>query len=439
MGRLEVTDALTRARTYPHAVLAYVGPDGYPVNIAVDFTESVDTAEVQIGPLDPDLRPTDGQEVELTFSHIRPQPGVGYDERRYVNLWGRATPAGSGLRVAVGRASGWDEADTPFFEYAERSVPAGRGYLDELGARPRLSRLWTIFLATRLPFLTATLIPVGLGGVIAARDNAFHALWFVVALVAAMAVHLGLNMANDLFDDASGADAANVTPTPFSGGSRVLQYGLVSRRAMVTGCVALYALSMALGVYLAVERGWALLAIGAVGIVLSLAYSAPPLRLVHRGLGEPVTALGFGPVMAVGTYFASAGRWSWQPVLASLPVALLIALVLYVNQVPDRLGDEAAGKRTLIVRLSPAQVQTVYATGVGAAFVCIVAEVVSGVTPAWTLLALATLPLAWRVWRGLRAHYGEPYALMPTMQSNIVLHLLTGLLLVIGYVISVVS
>jgi len=91
------------------------------------------------------------------------------------------------------------------------------------------------------------------------------------------------------------------------------------------------------------------------------------------------------------------------------------------------------------VRLSPAQVRAVYATGAGAAFVCIVAEVVSGVTPAWTLLALATLPLAWRVWRGLRAHYGEPYALMPTMQSNIVLHLLTGLLLVIGYVISVVS
>jgi len=439
MAVLDVADALTRARSYPHAVLAYVGPDGYPVNIAVDFTESVDAAEVEIGPLGHDLRPAEGQEVELTFSHIRPQPGVGYDERRYVNLWGRATPRGEGLRVEVRRASGWDEADTPFFEYAERSVPAGRGYLDELGARPRLSRLWTVFLATRLPFLTATLVPVGLGGVIAARDGAFHALWFVLALVAAVAVHLGLNMANDLFDDANGADAANVTPTPFSGGSRVLQYGLVSRRTMVTGCVALYALSMGMGVYLAVERGWGLLAIGAVGIVLSLVYSAPPLRLVHRGLGEPVTALGFGPVMAVGTYFASAGRWSWQPVLASLPVALLIALVLYVNQIPDRAGDAAAGKRTLIVRLSPAQVQAGYATGVGAAFVCILVEVVAGVTPAWTLLALATLPLAWRVWRGLRAHYGEPYALMPTMQSNILLHLLTGLLFVIGYVIAVVS
>ncbi len=133
MGVLDVADALTRARSYPHAVLAYVGPDGYPVNVAVDFTESVDAAEVEIGPLDQDLRPADGQEVELTFSHIRPQPGVGYDERRYVNLWGRATPNGEGLRVVVRRASGWDEADTPFFEYAERSVPAGRGYLDELG------------------------------------------------------------------------------------------------------------------------------------------------------------------------------------------------------------------------------------------------------------------------------------------------------------------
>jgi 1,4-dihydroxy-2-naphthoate octaprenyltransferase len=439
MAKLEVADAISRAQTYPHAVLAYVGPDGYPVNIAVDFTGSATGAVVDVGALDRDLRPADGQEVELTFSHIRPQPGVGYDERRYVNLWGPATPNGSGLRVAVRRASGWDEADTPFFEYAERGVPAGRDYLDELGARPRLSGLWTVFLATRLPFLTATLIPVGLGGVVAARDSAFHTLWFVLALVAAIAVHLGLNMANDLFDDANGADAANVTPTPFSGGSRVLQYGLVTRRAMVTGCAALYASAVGLGLFLAAERGWGLLWIGAVGIVLSLAYSAPPLRLVHRGLGEPVTALGFGPVMVVGTYFACTGRWSWQPVLASLPVALLIALVLYVNQVPDRAGDAASGKRTLIVRFSAAQVQTGYAVTVVGAFVCIVAEVVAGVTPAWTLLALGTLPLAWRVWNGLRAHYGDPYALMPTMQSNILLHLLTGLLFVTGYVIAVVS
>jgi len=438
MAQLEVTEALARAQAYPHAVLAYVGPDGYPVNIAVDFSTSSEGV-VEIGPVGHDYRPTADQDVELTFSHIRPQPGIGYDERRYINLWGRAVPVDEGFRVAVRRATGWDEAETPFFEYAERSVAEGRTYLDDVGARPRLSRWWTFFLATRLPFLTATLIPVGLGGVVAGRDDAFRTVWFVLALLAAVAVHLGLNMANDLFDDASGADAANLTPTPFSGGSRVLQYGLVHRRSMVLGCASFYAVAIGIGLYLAAVRGWALLVIGAVGIVLSLAYCAPPFRLVHRGLGEPVTALGFGPVMTVGTYVACTGRWSWQPFLASLPVALLIALVLYVNQVPDRAGDAAVGKRTLIVRWTPGQVQTRYAIAATAAFVCIAAEVATGVMPVWTLLALGTAPLAWRVWRGLQDHYDETYALIPTMQTNIALHLLTGLLLIVGYAVSIVA
>ena len=270
--------------------------------------------------------------------------------------------------------------------------------------------MWTVFLATRLPFLTATLIPVGLGGVVAARDNAFHTVWFVLALVAAIAVHLGLNMANDLFDDANGADAANVTPTPFSGGSRVLQYGLVTRRTMVdrvrrrsTPCPSAWACTLppnGAGAWSA-SAPWAW-------------RSAWPTRR-HRfasctaGLGEPVTALGFGPVMAVGTYFACTGRWSWQPVLASLPVALLIALVLYVNQIPDRVGDAAAGKRTLIVRFTPGQVQAGYAAGVAAAYLCIVAEVVAGVTPGLDPARPGHRSRsAWRVRDGLRAHYENP-------------------------------
>ena len=140
--------------------------------------------------------------------------------------------------------------------------------------------------------------------------------------------------------------------------------------------------------------------------------------------------------MTVGAYFACTGRWSWEPFLASLPVAILIALVLYVNQVPDRAGDSAIGKDTLIVRWTPSQVQTGYALAAAAAFVCIAAEVAAGVMPAWTLLALAPAPLAWRVWRGLRDHYDETYALIPTMQTNIALHLFTGLLLIAGYTIS---
>ena len=437
MAALAIPDALTRASGYDRAVVAWIGTDGYPVSTAAEFAVDQAGAAVTVGPVAAALAAPEGNGVVVTFSHVRPQPGMGYDQRRYVNLWGRAERAGGGrLRVEVSRASGWDENETPFFEYAERSVGTARRYFDEVGARPRLSLGWTVFLATRLPFLTATLVPVALGGAVAARHHLFRWGWFLLALLAAAAVHLGLNMANDLFDQASGADEANATPTPFSGGSRVLQYGLVSRRGMVTGCIGLYALAVGIGVYLAAARGWGLLGIGAAGVFLSLAYTAPPFRLVHRGLGEPVTALGFGPVMAAGTFYACAGRWSWETVWASIPVAILIALVLYVNQIPDRAGDAAAGKRTLIVRWSPRAVVAGYTVAVTAAFVAVIVEAAVGVTPLWTLLALLPVPLAARVLRGMWAHYLQPYALMPAMQTNIALHLLTGLLLVAGYLLA---
>ncbi len=438
MAKLTVDAALRSARSYPYAVVSFVGEDGYPVNVAADFSLA-DDRQLEVGPLDAGVCPPTGTLVEVTFSHIRPQPGIGYDQRRYINLWGIGEVAGGRVRVTPTRATGWDESQVPFLEYAERGVPEGRAYIAELGAQPRLSVWWTVFLTTRLPFLTATLVPVGLGAAVAAYNGLFEGLWFTLALVAAVAVHLGLNMANDLFDDASGADAANVTPTPFSGGSRVLQYGLVSRRTVLAACVGCYGVAVALGLLLAAERGWELLLIGAAGVFLSLAYSAPPLKLVHRGLGEPVTALGFGPVMAEGTYFATTGQWSGAVALASLPVALLIALVLYVNQVPDRVGDAAAGKRTVVVRWQPRTVRLVYATVVTAAMVGVVTLAAADVTPWWTVLAVLPAPLAWVVFRDLGAHYDEPYALLGAMQANILLHLTTGLLVIAGYVIATLA
>jgi 1,4-dihydroxy-2-naphthoate octaprenyltransferase len=437
MAKLDLTDAVTRAQTYSHAVVSFVDADGYPMSVAGEFRTDPDTATLDIGPLAGEVLPAAGAEVCVTFSHIRPQTGVGYDERRYINLWGPAAPEGDRLRITAVRATGWDEADIPFFEYAERSVPVAHEYMEEVGdQRPHLSKWWTFFLATRLPFLTATIVPIALGGAVAAANHSFTLGWWLLALVAGCAVHLGLNMANDLFDDASGADAANTTPTPFSGGSRVLQYGLVSRKRMVAACVGFYAVAVAIGLFLAAERGWWLLAIGAVGVVLSLVYTAPPFRLVHRGLGEPVTALGFGPVMTLGAYFVCAQQWSWEAFYISLPVALLIALVLYVNQIPDRAGDEQVGKRTLIVRWPESRVITAYELMAGAAFVLIALGPPLGITPWWTLIGLLTVPLALKVVRGMRAAYGSPYGLMPVMQTNIALHLFTGLLLVVGYVIA---
>ena len=135
--------------------------------------------------------------------------------------------------------------------------------------------------------------------------------------------------------------------------------------------------------------------IGIVGFIVSLGYTAPPLKFVYRGLGEIAVALGFGPLMLLGAYVVqTGGRLAWEPFVASIPIALLVALILYVNEIPDRRGDAYAGKRTLPVRFSPSTIITGYNVAAAAAYVAVVIGVVAGVLPIPTLLMLLTIPLA---------------------------------------------
>src|SRR5439155_19328100 len=214
---------------------------------------------------------------------------------------------------------------------------------------------------------------------------------------------------NDVFDTLSGADQANTTPTQFSGGSRVIHYGLVSLRGMALLSAAFYAAGAGIGLFLALYlHSWALFWLGVAGVLVSVFYTAPPLRLVHRGLGEIAVGIGFGPIMVLGAYYVQAQRFTWEAFYVSLPVALLISLVLYVNEIPDRAGDAAAGKRTLPVRWSKDVVIDVYVVAVAAAYGLIAGGALSGLLPAPTLIALSTVPLAVKATRGLRASYANP-------------------------------
>jgi 1,4-dihydroxy-2-naphthoate octaprenyltransferase len=332
-----------------------------------------------------------------------------------------------------------------FFEYSERGVPQAHRYLaqvsEETGrtVRPKLAFGWLFLRATRLPFLTATFVPVLLGIAVAAEVDGFN--WWVALLtvIGGACIHLGLNVANDVFDTTSGADAANVNPTQFSGGSRVVHYGLLSLRQITLLSAGFYAVGIAIGLVLCATRGWGLLWLGVAGVILSVFYTAPPLKLVHRGLGEVVVAAGFGPIMTLGAYYVQAQRYDWEPFLVSLPVGILIALVLYVNEIPDRPADAAAGKRTLPVRLSKDAIVNGYAASVAVAFGMIAVFAIAGWIVPEALIALLAAPLALPVYRALKEHYDNPYALMPAMGKNIQLHLATGVLLIGGYLLAIIT
>jgi 1,4-dihydroxy-2-naphthoate polyprenyltransferase len=431
---------------FKHAVIAFVDDDGYPLSVATEFRADPDRGVVILNAVaGEDVQPPEGERVNVVFSHIRPQPGIGYDERRYVSLWGPLRRVDGVLELAPDRVQGWDEQEMSFFELSERGVPQARKYLDRLSedtgrdVRPRLSFGWLFLRATRLPFLTATFVPVLLGIAVAAWKDGFHPWLGLLTIVGGACIHLGLNVANDVFDTRSGADEANVNPTQFSGGSRVILYGLVSMRQMALLSLTFYAVGIGIGVFLAAKSGWGLLWIGVAGALISLFYTAPPLKLVHRGLGEICVALGFGPIMALGAYFVQTGAYDLEPLLASIPVGILIALILYLNEVPDRPADAAAGKRTLPVRLSKEAVIRGYVASVVVTFGLIAVFAITGLLVRPTIIALAAAPLALPVIRALRESYDSPYALMPAMAKNIQLHLATGMLLILGYVIAIVA
>jgi 1,4-dihydroxy-2-naphthoate octaprenyltransferase len=435
-------DALSRLPGYSHAVLVVSDEDGYPLSVATSFR--VVDGSVEVTPASTGPRAVrDTVEAHLVVSHIRPYPGVGYDQRRYIELSGALSVGGPAWRFNPQSARGWDEQELSFPELCQRALPQARRYLAVLSTergrevKPQMSAGWRFFLATRLPFLTATIVPVFLGLAAAAYDRHFSLGLAALTLLGAMAVHLGLNVTNDIFDTLSGVDAANFTPTKFSGGSRVLQYGLVNMRQMIALAAVFYALAIIVGLVLVAVSGLGLLWLGVAGILISYFYTAPPLRLVHRGLGELCVALGFGPIMVLGAYFVQTRQYALRPLILSIPVGILVMLILYANEVPDRFADAKAGKRTLVVRMQPDAVIRGYVVAVAVAYMVVIAGVLFGVLPWPTLISLLTIPLAYQTWKGLNAHYDSPYQLMSYLGKNVSLHLYTGLLLVIGVLLGI--
>jgi len=439
---VKVGEALSRLPGFSHAVLVVPDQNGYPLSVATSFRVVDGSVEVTPASTGPAVV-RDTVEARLVVSHIRPYPGVGYDQRRYIELSGALSIGGPSWRFNPTAARGWDEQELSFPELCQRALPQARRYLTALSAergrevKPQMSVGWRLFLATRLPFLTATIVPVFLGLAAAAYDRHFSIGLALLTLVGAVAVHLGLNVANDVFDTLSGVDDVNFTPTKFSGGSRVVQYGLVSLRQMMTLAAVFYVVAIIVGLVLVAISGLGLLWLGVAGVLISYFYTAPPLRLVHRGLGELCVALGFGPIMVLGAYFVQTGHYALRPLILSIPVAILVMLILYANEVPDRFADGKAGKRTLVVRMQPAAVIRGYVGAVAVAYLVIAAGVVFGVLPWPTLISLATIPLAYQTWKGLKAHYDSPYQLMSYLGKNVNLHLYTGLLLVAGVLLGI--
>ncbi len=312
--------------------------------------------------------------------------------------------------------------------------PANRRAVSEGALLKKKALAW--FLAVRAPFLTASITPVLLGGAVAWQTrHQFSWALLLLTMLAGGLLHLGVNVINDYFDHVSGNDDINTEfVRPFSGGSRVIQMGLLSPLEMLVGAAVLFAIPTAIGLYLAAVTGPLLLAIGAVGLLSGIFYVGRPFNWGSHGIGEVLVGLNFGTLMTLGAYFVQTQRLDWTPVIAAVPIAFLIAAVLYVNEFPDFAADEAVGKRTWVVRLGRPKAAYVYAAMMAVPYVWVLAFVAAGSLPPPALLPLMTLPLAVRASLIAFRHHSEPVELAPANALTIVSHLSVGLLLTLGYV-----
>ncbi len=306
--------------------------------------------------------------------------------------------------------------------------PAPAEPLPSLRARPLLACL----LATRPAFLGVTLCACLIGLAVAhgsglALDRTTAALTVFFALVA----HAGINVLNDYYDARSGADAANVERIfPFTGGSRFIQNGVLSEAETGRLGWTLLAAVVPAGLWLALHAGPGLIAIGLAGLFLGWAYTAPPLALVARGLGEAAVAAGW-LIVVVGADFVQRRSFSALPLLAGLSYALLVAAILFINEFPDRSGDAAAGKRTLVVRLGPDGAKWAYLGLVLLAYGWLVLMVGRGRLPQGAAAAALTLIVSFRAARELIAHAAEPAELAAPIRLTIAAAHLHGLVLAV--------
>lgn len=302
---------------------------------------------------------------------------------------------------------------------------------------PRLSNpLLRYFLATRPAFLSVTLFAWAVGLAAAFESGlSLSAGLAAVTLVFALVAHAGVNVLNDYYDALNGTDAINTERIfPYTGGSRFIQNGVLSAAETAGFGALLMGTVMAAGSALAWISGPGLWAIGVAGLFIGWAYSAPPLKLNSRGLGEICVAAGFG-LIVVGTDYVQRGAFSATPAVAAVSYALLVTNVLYINQFPDRGADAAAGKRHWVVRLSPARARWVYLLiGLGA-YLWLAGAAATGLLPPAALLGFAAAPLTALAGRDLLRHAHEPGRLRPAIERTIAAASLHGVLLATGLVL----
>ncbi len=280
-------------------------------------------------------------------------------------------------------------------------------------------------LAARPKTLVAGVVPVAVGSALAWHDGAFSWLIALAALVGALLIQVGTNLANDYYDFKKGADTSQRLGPP-----RATQQGWLTPRQVLTGAMLCFAAAFLVGLYLVAVAGWPILLVGLISIAAGYAYTGGPFPLAYNGLGDAFVFVFFGLVAVAGTQFVQSQHVTLVALLSGAAIGALGIALLSVNNLRDEVSDRKVGKWTLVARFGHRFGRAEWLLSVAFAFAVPVILAVTHTASSWVLLSWLAVPLSMKPLKTVFTATGA--ALNAALAATAKLQLVFGLLLALG-------
>lgn len=247
-----------------------------------------------------------------------------------------------------------------------------------------------LFIRASRPFsLTASVIPVVLGGILALKNPNFNIEYFMLSIIAIVFLQSSVNLLNDHDDFINKVDTKDSY-----GSSGVVVEGLLTVKEVYITGIILMVLGCLMGLFLAYNVGMLILILGIIGALCGYFYTGKPLMLKYRGLGAPLVFIIFGPLMTLGGYYLQMHEFTLQSFVISIPTALLTTAILHANDIRDIRHDKRAGIKTLSISIGYKNAQKVYSTLIILSYVSLIMMIIFRYIPYLSLICLLTVPAA---------------------------------------------
>jgi len=275
-----------------------------------------------------------------------------------------------------------------------------------------------------------SIISVSVGTALAAGHGSIDWWAYALSILGVVFLHAGTNVLNDYFDYKNKVDTPDV-PGSFSNESRVLIQKMLTHKQVLALGLGLFVLSLPIGIYLTLAKGFTVLIVGLLGFLAGFFYTANPISFKYLALGEPMVFLMWGPLMVSGAYFVQQGEITSQAILVSIPFGILVALILLANNIRDIQYDSKVGIKTMPILLGHQKAVWLYQVLVFLAYLGLVVLCIIQELSWWGLLVFISVPLAMKLIRAIKDE-APPDADARTAQ----LDTLFGVLLIIALIIS---